>query len=111
VRGFAAAWGAFSGEVSIQVDGAAVSFTSHEQAVGLAKAALGYLAAADPAGIPVQARGECLLGLEQATAMLTAAHAAVFTAFTAARGHQADGAYSPACAYRLQRQRRPAGQS
>jgi hypothetical protein len=95
VRGLAAPR-AFTGEVSNQVssDGD-VPFSCPVEAVSLAKAALVYLAAADPAAMPAETQAECLLGLERATAMVTAAHARILGVFAASRGHRADGAYSP----------------
>ncbi len=58
-----------------------VSFSGPGQAIGLARAALGYLAAAGPVAMPAGSQAECLLGLEQVTAMATAAHAAILGAF------------------------------
>ncbi len=51
----------------------------------MARAGLGFLAAADPAAMPAETQAEALLGLEQVTAMTTAAHARILGAFTAWR--------------------------
>jgi hypothetical protein len=54
-----------------------------------------YLAAADPAAMPAATQAQALQVLEQADAIGVAARTSILAAFTAARGHRADGAYSP----------------
>ena len=67
---------------------------SPTQALAAARAWLGTLAAADPADLPAQAQAECLQGLEQLEAMITAARAWILSAFTAGQGYAADADYS-----------------
>ncbi len=67
---------------------------SATQALTAARAWLGSLVAAGPAGTPAQAQAECLQGLEQIEAMLTAARAWTLGAFTAGQGYGADADYS-----------------
>ena len=55
---------------------------------------LRYLATADHAALATQAQADCLLGLERAAAMSTAARAGLLGAFAASRGYCADGDYS-----------------
>ena len=57
----------------------------------MVRAGLGYLAAADPARLPVVTQAECLRELEQDAAALTAARAGFLAAFTAGQGHAGDG--------------------
>jgi hypothetical protein len=59
------------------------------------RAALGYLAAADPAAMPAAVQAECLRQLEQADAVSTAARAWILGAFTSGQGYCADADYSP----------------
>ncbi len=61
----------------------------------MALAGLGWLAAADAAGVPVPVLAECLRGLEQALSVHTAARARILESFTARRGHEDDGQGSP----------------
>src|SRR5262245_47995306 len=49
--------------------GTAPAFASVTEAIEVARAALGYLAAADAAQLPAQTQAECLPGLEQTDAM------------------------------------------
>ena len=58
-------------------------------------AGLGYLAAADAAGLAAGTQARLLAMLEQATAMGTAARAAILAAFTSGQGYCADADYSP----------------
>jgi Domain of unknown function (DUF222) len=67
---------------------------SPTQAVAAARAWLGSLAGADPAVMPAPVQAECLQGLEQVEAMLTAARAWILGAFTAGQGYAADADYS-----------------
>ena len=48
----------------------------------MARAALGYLAAADAASLAAETQAECLRGLEQTDAISTAARASFLSAFT-----------------------------
>ena len=64
-------------------------------ALAMVRAGLGYLATADPADMPAQVRAECLHGLEQAEATITAVRAWILGAFTTAQGHSADADCSP----------------
>ncbi|HEY6314423.1 MAG TPA: hypothetical protein VIY52_27010, partial [Streptosporangiaceae bacterium] len=68
--------------------------TSATQALAAARTWLGSLVAADPTAMPAQAQAECLQGLEQIEAILTAARAMILNAFTAGQGYSADAAYS-----------------
>ncbi len=54
-----------------------------------------YLFAADHAAMAAEAQAECLLGLEEMTAVETATRAKVLTAFTVTQGYSEDGDYSP----------------
>jgi len=67
---------------------------SATQALATARAWVATLAAADPAALPAQAQAECLQGLEQIEAMITAARAWILGAFTAGQGYCADADYS-----------------
>src|ERR1700748_49804 len=78
----------------LQVD-AAPAFASVSEAMDMARAALGYLAAADAAQLADASLAECLRGLEQTDAILTAARASFLSVFTAGRGYSADADYSP----------------
>ena len=68
---------------------------SAQDALASASAALGWLAAADAAGLTTIEQAEALRALEQVAAQLTAARSAVLAAFTAGRGFEADAAASP----------------
>src|SRR5262245_28182817 len=74
--------------------GTAPAFASVTEAIEAARAALGYLAAADPGALPTQTQAECLQGLEQTDAIATAARAGFLSAFTAGKGSSADADYS-----------------
>ena len=71
------------------------AFASTHEALGMLRAVMGYLAAADATAMAAEAQAECLLALEEMDAVTTAARAKVLGAFTAARGYSADGDYSP----------------
>src|SRR6516162_5500452 len=60
----------------------------------MARAALGYLAAADPAALPAEAQAECLRKLERIDAISTAVRASFLAAFTTGKGYAADADYS-----------------
>jgi Domain of unknown function (DUF222) len=68
--------------------------TSPTQALAAARTWLGTLAAAAPAAMPAQTQAECLQGLEQIEAIITAARAWILSAFTAGQGYSADANYS-----------------
>ena len=70
------------------------AFTSTREALGMLRAVMGYLAAADATAMAAEAQAECLLALEEVDAAKTAARAKVLGAFTAAQGYSADGDYS-----------------
>ena len=67
---------------------------STAQAMAMALDGLRYLATADHGALATQAQADCLLGLERAAAMSTAARAGLLGAFAASRGYCADGDYS-----------------
>jgi hypothetical protein len=73
----------------------APAFASVTEAIGMARAALGYLAAADAAQLPDAALAEALRGLEQIDAIATAVRASFLASFTAGQGYSADADYSP----------------
>ena len=73
---------------------AAPAFASAGEAIEMARAALGYLAAADAAQLSDEAQAACLRGLEQTDAVAAAARASFLSAFTAGRGYSADADYS-----------------
>src|SRR6266704_1982033 len=60
----------------------------------MARAALGYLAAADATQLAAETQAECLRGLERTDAIATAARASFLSAFTVAKGYSADADYS-----------------
>ena len=68
---------------------------SASEAMDMVHAGLGYLAAADAAGLAAGTQARLLAMLEQATAMSTAARAAILAAFTSGQGYAADADYSP----------------
>jgi hypothetical protein len=65
------------------------------EALGMLASALSYLAAADATQMGAEVQAQCLKGLEQATAVGTAARASILGAFTAGKGYCDDAAYSP----------------
>src|ERR1700742_2101127 len=69
--------------------GAAPVFASAGEAMEMARAALGYLAAADAAQLSDEAQAACLRGLEQTDAVAAAARASFLSAFTAGPGDSA----------------------
>ena len=72
----------------------APAFASVGEAMDMARAALGYLAAADAAQLAAETQAECLRDLERADAVLTAARASFLSAFTVGNGYSADADYS-----------------
>ena len=75
--------------------GAIPAFASVSEAMDIARAALGYLAAADATALAAATQAECLQALEQAMAISTAAHASFLSAFTCGQGYADDADYSP----------------
>src|SRR5690349_15737585 len=70
-------------------------FDSASEAMEVVCAALGYLAAADPAGLSAEEQAGCLQRLERVTSVVAAARSSVLGAFTAGKGYSADADYSP----------------
>ena len=68
---------------------------SASEALEMLHAGLAWLAAADAAALAAETQARCLIGLEQAAAVVTAARASVLAAFTAGQGYCADADYSP----------------
>jgi hypothetical protein len=75
--------------------GSAPAFASTTEAMDMARAALGYLAAADATALAAATQAECLRGLERTNAISTAARASFLSAFTAGHGYSEDADYSP----------------
>src|SRR5690242_6080371 len=74
--------------------GTAPAFASVGEAMDMARAALGYLAAANAAQLDAETQAACLRGLEQTDAIATAARASFLSAFTTGKGYSADADYS-----------------
>ena len=74
--------------------GATPAFASVGEAIEMARAALGYLAAVDATRLAAETQAACLRGLERTDAIATAARASFLSAFTAGRGYSADADYS-----------------
>ena len=72
----------------------APAFASVSEAMDMARAALGYLAAADAASLPAETQAECLRRLERTDAISTAVRAWFLSAFTAGKGYSGDADYS-----------------
>jgi hypothetical protein len=72
----------------------APAFASVSEAIDIARAALGYLAAVDATQLADETQAACLRGLEQTDAIATAARASFLSAFTAGKGYSADADYS-----------------
>src|SRR5580693_5727744 len=68
---------------------------SAREALGMLRSAMGYLAAADATAMTAETQAQCLMALEQATAMGTAARTSILAAFTSGQGYSADADYSP----------------
>src|SRR5689334_25012492 len=75
--------------------GTTPAFASASEALEVARAALGYLADADPAGLSAEEQAVCLQRLERVTSVVAAARSSVLGAFTAGKGYSADADYSP----------------
>ena len=69
-------------------------FASVGEAMDMARAALGYLAAADATQLAAETQAECLRTLEQTDAISTAVRASFLSAFTVGKGYSADADYS-----------------
>ena len=69
--------------------------SSAAEALGMLKAAMGYLAAADATAMAAGTQAQCLRALERVHSMGTAARTSILAAFTAAQGYTADADYSP----------------
>ncbi|MGH3175926.1 MAG: hypothetical protein ACRDPF_18945, partial [Streptosporangiaceae bacterium] len=74
--------------------GSAPAFASVGEAMDMARAALGYLAAVDATQLAAETQAECLRGLERTDAIATAARASFLSAFTVGQGYSADADYS-----------------
>jgi 5-methylcytosine-specific restriction endonuclease McrA len=70
-------------------------FASASQALEMARAALGYLAAADATELTTAEQAGCLQGLEKLNSTAVAARISILGAFTAGQGYAEDGDYSP----------------
>jgi Domain of unknown function (DUF222) len=73
----------------------AASFASVDEAMDMARAALGYLAAADAASLPAVTQARLLHEYERAQSQHTAGRARVLTAFTAQGAYADDGHGGP----------------
>jgi hypothetical protein len=73
----------------------APAFASVSEAMDMARAALGYLAAADATQLAAETQAECLRTLERTDAISTAVRASFLSAFTIGKGYSADADYSP----------------
>jgi len=74
--------------------GTAPAFASVGEAIDMARAALGYLAAVDATALDAETQAACLRGLERTGAIATAARASFLSAFTTGKGYSADADYS-----------------
>ena len=72
------------------------AFASATEALEVACAGLRFAAAADPAGLPAEAQGQCLQLCEQAGALTTAVRSWFLAAFTTGHGYGADAEYCAA---------------
>ena len=68
---------------------------SAAEALGMLKAAMGYLSAADATAMAAETQAQCLQALEQVNSMGTAARSSILAAFTSGQGYSADADYSP----------------
>jgi Domain of unknown function (DUF222)/HNH endonuclease len=75
--------------------GNAPAFANATEAAQMARAALRFLAAADPTRLVTEEQAQCLQALEQVTSMSTAARASILGAFISGQGYSADADYSP----------------
>jgi hypothetical protein len=72
----------------------APAFASVGEAMDMARAALGYLAAVDATQLGDETQAVCLRGLERTDAISTAVRASFLSAFTLGKGYSADADYS-----------------
>ena len=72
----------------------APAFASVGEAMDMARAALGYLAAVDATQLAAETQAECLRTLERTDAISTAVRASFLSAFTVGKGYSADADYS-----------------
>jgi Domain of unknown function (DUF222) len=75
--------------------GTASVLASTGDALDMVHAGLAFLAATDATAMGAAERASCLLGLEQADAVVTAVRTAVLGAFSAGQDYADDGDYSP----------------
>src|SRR6185437_8438946 len=75
--------------------GTAPVFADASQALEVARAALGYLAATDATQLTVAEQAGCLHGLENLNSAAVAARTSILGAFTAGQGYAEDGDYGP----------------
>src|SRR6266849_972559 len=68
---------------------------SAAEALGMLRSAMSYLSAADATAMATEVQAQCLVALERADAMGTAARASILGAFTSGQGYSADADYSP----------------
>jgi Domain of unknown function (DUF222) len=74
--------------------GTTTAFATVDEAMDMARAALGYLAAVDATQLAAETQAECLRNLERTDAISTATRASFLSAFTAGKGYSADADYS-----------------
>jgi uncharacterized protein DUF222 len=84
-----------SKEVITEVSTAVPPPACSTEALGMLRAALGFLNAADASQMAAEEQAQCLQALEQATSMSTAARASILGAFISGQGYSADADYSP----------------
>jgi Domain of unknown function (DUF222) len=65
------------------------------EALGMLRAALGFLTTADATRMVAEEQAQCLQALERFNSMSTAARAAILGAFISGQGYSADADYSP----------------
>jgi hypothetical protein len=80
-------------EVTTQVSDVP-TFASAKEALGMLESAMSYLSAADATAMAAEVQAQCLMALERADAMGTAARASILGAFTSGQGYSADADYS-----------------
>jgi hypothetical protein len=74
--------------------GTTTAFATVGEAMDMARAALGYLAAVDATQLTAETQAECLRNLERTDAISTATRASFLSAFTVGKGYSADADYS-----------------
>ena len=78
------------------------------EAAEMIRSGLRFLATADATQMPTEVQAQCLMTLEQADAMETAARASILAAFTASQGYHDDADYSP-CSWLIHQTRVTSG--